>query len=287
MEVSMEISLDGKVAVVTGGASGIGRGIAREFASLGATVVIADLEEEQAEEAAGEIRGSGGKAKALQVDVTSEESVAGLFGRVVEEYGTVDVLVNSAGTGCMSAIDELIIEEWEMVIDVNLKGTFLCIREASKIMKEKGRGKIINLSSINETVPLAGEIPYCASKGGVMMMTRAAALELGPCGIHVNALAPGAIDTPLMDEVLQIPEIREGILRQIPFGRLGTPADVARAAVFLASELSDWVTGHSLYVDGGMHLVGETSYLWPIERVMENPVPEAPICQPPRTPEEA
>ncbi len=283
----MEISLDGKVAVVTGGASGIGRGIAREFASLGATVVIADLEEEQAEEAAGEIRGSGGKAKALQVDVTSEESVAGLFGRVVEEYGTVDVLVNSAGTGCMSAIDELIIEEWEMVIDVNLKGTFLCIREASKIMKEKGRGKIINLSSINETVPLAGEIPYCASKGGVMMMTRAAALELGPCGIHVNALAPGAIDTPLMDEVLQIPEIREGILRQIPFGRLGTPADVARAAVFLASELSDWVTGHSLYVDGGMHLVGETSYLWPIERVMENPVPEAPICQPPRTPEEA
>lgn len=282
----MEISLEGKVAMVTGGASGIGRAIAAEFARLGASVAVADLERESAEEAAWRIRESGGTAVALRMDVTDERSVADAFGLLMKESGALDILVNSAGTGCMSAVDELIIEEWEMVIDVNLKGTFLCIREASKIMKERGRGKIINLSSINERVPLAGEIPYCASKGGVMMMTRSAALELGPCGIQVNALAPGAIETPLMDEVLQIPEIKEGILRQIPFGRLGAPGDVAKAAVFLASELSDWVTGISLEVDGGMHLVGEISYLWPIERVMGNPVPPAPICQPPGSPGE-
>jgi glucose 1-dehydrogenase len=154
-------------------------------------------------------------------------------------------------------------------------------------MKEKRSGKIINLSSINEVVPLAGEIPYCASKGGVMMLTRAAALELAPYGIHVNALGPAGIDTPLMNEMLQIPEISEGILRQIPFGRLGRPEDVAKAATFLACELSDWVTGHTLSVDGGMHLVGEISYLWPIERVMGHEVPGAPICQPPKAPEEA
>lgn len=282
----MEITLEGKVALVTGGASGIGKGIATMFAGLGASVVIADLDPDAAADAASEIADTGGKALSLELDVTDEESVAAAFARAVEEYGTIDILVNSAGTGCMSSVDELIIEEWDMVLDVNLKGTFLCIREASKIMKEKRAGRIINLSSINETVPLAGEIPYCASKGGVMMMTRAAALELGPYGINVNALGPGAIDTPLMDEVLQIPEIKEGILRQIPFGRLGRPEDVAKAATFLASELSDWVTGHTLYVDGGMHLVGEVSYLWPIERVMDNPVPEAPICQPPRAPEE-
>ncbi len=282
----MEISFTDKVALVTGGASGIGRGIAEMFASLGASVVIADLDPEMAGGAAKAINESGGKALALELDVTDEESVVAVFERTVSEFGTVDILVNSAGTGCMSAIDELIIEEWDMVLDVNLKGTFLCIREAAKVMKEQGSGKIINLSSINETVPLAGEIPYCASKGGVMMMTRSAALELGPYGINVNALGPGAIDTPLMDEVLQIPEIKEGILRQIPFGRLGQPSDVAKAATFLASELADWVTGHTLYVDGGMHLVGEISYLWPIERVMDNPVPGAPICQAPKTPEE-
>jgi len=282
----MEISFDGKVAFVTGGASGIGKGIAEEFARLGAKVIIADLDEELAEEVAGNMKESGLDVIPKQLDVTSEDSVCEIFESVKNEFGGLDILVNSAGTGCMSAIDELIEEEWDMVIDVNLKGTFLCTREAAKIMKERGGGKIINLSSINETVPLAGEVPYCASKGGVMMLTRASALELAPYGINVNALGPGAIDTPLMEEVLSVPEIRDGILRQIPFGRLGKPEDVARAAVFLASELSNWVTGHTLYVDGGMHLVGEISYLWPIERVMGHEVPDVPICQPPRESEE-
>ncbi|MCJ7652300.1 MAG: 3-oxoacyl-ACP reductase FabG [Actinobacteria bacterium] len=283
----MELSFDGKVALVTGGASGIGRGIAEMFAELGARVVIADLEVEMAEEAAAGINGAGGTAVAQEIDVTDEESVKAAFENVTAKYGGVDILVNSAGTGCMSALNELIIEEWDMVIDVNLKGTFLCTREAARVMVEQGRGgKIINLSSINETVPLAGEVPYCASKGGVMMLTRAAALELAPHGINVNALGPGAIDTPLMEEVLSVPEIKDGILRQIPFGRFGKPEDVAKAATFLASGLSDWVTGHTLYVDGGMHLIGEISYLWPIERVMGNEVPDVPMCQPPAAPEE-
>ncbi|MDD5748009.1 MAG: SDR family NAD(P)-dependent oxidoreductase [Actinomycetota bacterium] len=282
----MEITLDGKISLVTGGASGIGRGIAKEFASAGSKVVIADLDEELAAGVAGEMEESGLDVVARQIDVTDEKSVGNVFEFIDKEFGRLDVLVNSAGTGCMSAIDELIIEEWDMVMDVNLKGTFLCTREASKIMKKQGSGRIINLSSINEAVPLAGEVPYCASKGGVMMLTRASALELAPYGINVNALGPGAIDTPLMEEMLSVPEIKDGISRQIPFGRLGKPEDVAKAALFLASELSEWVTGHTLYVDGGMHLVGEISYLWPVERVMGNEVPDVPICQPPKEPRE-
>jgi glucose 1-dehydrogenase len=282
----MEISLEGKVALATGGASGIGRGIAAMFADLGAYVMIADLDMELAEEARAEIVEAGGKAVVQELDVTSEESVAAAFERAVSELGGVDILVNSAGTGCMSAIDELIIEEWDMVIDVNLKGTFLCVREAAKLMKKKGSGNIINISSINDTVPIAGEIPYCTSKGGVRQLTRAAALELAPYGVHVNSISPGSILTPLMFEMHEIPEVHKGILRQIPFGRLGQPEDVAKAAVFLASELADYVTGHDLEVGGGMHLVGEMSYLWPIERIMGNEVPDVPICQAPRTPEE-
>jgi len=282
----MELTLKGKVALVTGGASGIGRGIAEKFSKEGAAVMIADLDEDMANETVAALKDAGGTAYAQQLDVTDEESVAAAVEACVRELGALDILVNSAGTGCMSALHEMIIEEWEMVIDVNLKGSFLCMREASKVMIREGHGKIINMSSINETIPLAGEIPYCASKGGVMMMTRAAALELAPRGIHVNAIGPGAIDTPLMEEVLAVPEIKEGILRQIPFGRYGKPSDVADAAFYLASPLSDWVTGHTLYVDGGMHLVGEMSYLWPIERVMGNEVPDVPVCQAPTAPED-
>lgn len=281
------LDLKDKVALVTGGVSGIGKGIAKMFASLGAEVVVADLEEEMALEVQEEIKGDGGTCLGVRLDVTDEESVAKAVGRIVEELGGVDILVNSAGTGTMSALTETILEEWDLVLDVNLKGTFICIREVAKRMIEQGRGgKIINLSSINETVPLAGEVPYCASKGGVMMLTRAVALELAPYKINVNAIGPGAIDTPLMEPILSVPEIKDAIYRDIPFGRLGQPEDVAKAAVFLASEWSEWVTGHTLFVDGGMHLIGETSYLWPIERAMGHDVPDVPMCQPPRPPDE-
>jgi len=280
----MEMDLSGKVAIVTGGASGIGRGIAEMFARLGAAVTVADIDLAAADKLVSELQVAGYPALAVEVDVQNAEAVDDMLARTVERFGGVDILVNSAGVGTESPIVEMLEEEWDWVLGVNLKGTFLCTRAVAKWWIEHNRrGKIINLSSINETVPLAGEAHYCASKGGVMMFTRAAALELAPYGIHVNALAPGMIETPLTEEITLIPELRQMHVKQIPFGRFGQPEDVARAAAFLASEWSDWVTGHSLFVDGGMHLIGEESYLWATERAMmhHDRIPKVSMCWPP------
>lgn len=281
--VADAMGLVDKVAIVTGAGSGIGRSIALLFAELGAAVACADVSGEAAGQVAREIEDRGGRALAVEVDVTDSERVQAMVEETVTAFGTVDVLVNSAGVGTLSTIADMLDEEWDLVLGVNLKGTFLCTRAfVSRLLREGKRGKVINLSSINEQVPLAGLAHYCASKGGVMMFTRAAALELAPYGIHVNALAPGAIDTPMMEEPLMVPELRAAILKQIPFGRIGHPLDVARAAAFLASPWSDWVTGHTLYVDGGMHLVGEESYLYAIERAMGHhaSIPRVPCCWP-------
>lgn len=274
------MDLKDKVAMITGGGSGIGRGIARMYACLGAAVGLCDLEVEDVEEVAKEIAGDGGKAIALEMDVTDAEAVEKAVERISSMLGPVDILVNSAGTGTMTSLLEMIEEEWDMVLDVNLKGTFLCTRAVARRMVERGKGgKIINLSSINEEIPLAGESNYCASKGGVKMFTRSVALELAPYGIRVNAIGPGAIETPLMEEVLSVPELSKCIQRQIPLGRFGQPEDVAKVAAFLATEWSDWVTGHTIYCDGGMHLIGEQSYLWSFERAMGHDVPDIPMCQ--------
>jgi len=278
------MDLSNKIAIITGGGSGIGRGIARMFASLGASVVVADVELAAAEEVVAELEEQGYPALAVEVDVQDAEQVEAMLQATLERFGGVDVLVNSAGVGTESPIIEMLEEEWDWVLGVNLKGVFLTTRAVARWWIENGRrGKIINLSSINESVPLAGETHYCASKGGVMMFTRAAALELAPYGIHVNALAPGMIETALTEEVTMIPELRAAHLKQVPFGRFGQPEDVAKAAAFLASEWSDWITGHSLAVDGGMHLIGEESYLWAIERAMghHDTIPRVPMCWPP------
>ena len=280
----MNMDLSGKVAIVTGGGSGIGRGIATMFTQLGAAVAVADVDLGNAEAVASDLEAAGQQAMPVEVDVQVGNSVEGMLAQTLERFGGVDILVNSAGVGSESAIVDMLEEEWDWVLGVNLKGTFLCTRAGAKWwIENERRGKIINLSSINETVPLAGEAHYCASKGGVMMFTRAAALELAPYGIHVNALAPGMIETPLTEEVTQIPELRQMHLKQVPFGRFGQPEDVAKAAAFLASEWSDWVTGHTLFVDGGMHLIGEESYFWAIERAMmhHDPIPKVPMCWPP------
>jgi glucose 1-dehydrogenase len=280
--VALTIDLSNRVAMITGGGSGIGFGIGRRFAELGAKVALCDVEYEDAQVAAEELRESGGRAMAVELDVSDAVAVESVVDSIVKELGHVDVLVNAAGAGTMSPLLEMLEEEWDLVLDVNLKGTFLCTKFVARKMRERGEGgKIINLSSINEEIPLAGECNYCASKGGVRMFTRAAALELAPYGITVNAIGPGATETSSMEEVLQAPELRGEILRQIPLGRYGQPEDVAKVAVFLASELSDWVTGHTLYCDGGMHLLGEQSYLWVFERLMGHQVPDMPMCQPP------
>jgi NAD(P)-dependent dehydrogenase (short-subunit alcohol dehydrogenase family) len=177
----------------------------------------------------------------------------------------------------------MIEEEWDLVIDTNLKGVFLCSQAAARWMIANGKkGRIINISSINDKIPIAGEAHYCASKGGVVMFTKTLALELAPYGINVNAVSPAGIDTPLMEEALELPELRQAILKQIPRGRFGKPMDVAKAVVFLASEWAEWVTGDVMYVDGGMHLVGEESYVYAFERAMGHgdQLPKVPFCWP-------
>jgi NAD(P)-dependent dehydrogenase (short-subunit alcohol dehydrogenase family) len=278
------LDLSGRTAILTGGGSGIGAGIARTFGALGANLVIADVEPETAEEVAAELEGSGYPLLLLQVDVQKADQVQATVEQTVERFGGLDILVNSAGVGTLSSIVDMLEEEWDWVLGVNLKGTFLCTRAVARWWLENDRrGKIINLSSINERVPLIGEAHYCASKGGVMMFTRAAALELAPYGIQVNAIAPGMIETPMTEEVSVVPELHAAHLKQVPFGRFGKPADVAKVAAFLASPWSDWMTGASLPVDGGMHLVGEESYLWAFERAMghHDQIPKVPLCWPP------
>lgn len=277
------MGLQGKTALITGGGSGIGAGIAQLFGSLGASLVVADVERDTAEETSCELRRLGYPVRVVEVDVREAAQVEAMVEEAVESFGGVDVLVNSAGVGTLSSIVDMIEEEWDWVLGVNLKGTFLCIRSVARWWLKTGtRGKIINLSSINERVPLAGEAHYCASKGGVMMLTRAAAVELAPYGIHVNAIAPAMIQTPMTEELSVIPELHAAHLKQVPFGRMGQPDDVARVAAFLASPWSDWITGASLPADGGMHLVGEESYLWAVERAMghHNLIPKVPLCWP-------
>ncbi len=283
------IDLSGKTAIITGGGSGIGAGIARMFGSLGANLVIGDVESETADEVAGELEQAGYPILTVEVDVQDAEQVDALVEQTVARFGGVDILVNSAGVGTVSPIVDMLEEEWDWVVGVNLKGTFLCTRAVVRWwLQNERRGKIINLSSINEAVPLAGEAHYCATKGGVMMFTRSAALELAPYGIHVNALAPGMIETPMTEEVTVIPELHAAHMKQVAFGRFGRPEDVAKVAAFLASPWSDWVTGASIPVDGGMHLIGEESYNWAIERAMghHDQIPRVPMCWPPGALEE-
>jgi len=264
-----EIDLTGKVAMVTGGASGIGMEIARAYSQLGAFVALCDVAYGEVHKKAEELRAGGGRVVAVELDVADALAVDEAVAGITAELGPIDILVNSAGTGTLGSLLEMIEEEWDLVLDVNLKGAFLCTRAVARGMVAGGvAGRIINLSSINEELPRAGEVNYCASKGGVKMLTRAAALELAPYGIRVNALGPGAIETPRLDEAMGVPELRQEILRRIPFGRYGHAEDVAAVAVFLASELSSWMTGQTLYCDGGMHLLGDQSYLWAMDRAM-------------------
>lgn len=279
-----KINLSGKTAIVTGGGSGIGAGIARLYGELGANIVIADVEMETAQEVAAEIEAAGHPVLLVKVDVQDAGQVEAMVEQTVERFGGIDLLVNSAGVGTLSSIVEMLEEEWDWVLGVNLKGTFLCTRAVTRWWLQNDRkGKIINLSSINEAVPLAGEAHYCASKGGVMMFTRSAALELAPYGIQVNAIAPAMIETPMTEEVTVVPELHAAHMKQVPLGRFGQPADVARVAAFLASPWSGWITGASIPADGGMHLVGEESYLWAIERAMghHDQIPKVPMCWPP------
>jgi NAD(P)-dependent dehydrogenase (short-subunit alcohol dehydrogenase family) len=246
--------LVGKVAVVTGAASGIGLAIARELAADGSAVAVADIAGEAADAAAASIVDEGGKAIGVQADVTSRHAVEALFGKVEAELGPVDIIVNNAGISIDRGVRRITDEDWQRTIAVNQTGVFLCSQAAASSMIPRKTGRIINIAS-RAWLGWFGQLSYAASKGGVVSATRALAIELAKHGITVNCVAPGLIDTPLLQA--EPPEVMERLLQAQPMGTLGSPADVAHAARFLAGPAARAITGQVLYVCGGKSLYAQ------------------------------
>ncbi|MFI5556146.1 SDR family oxidoreductase [Streptomyces sp. NPDC051738] len=255
--------LKGQKALVTGANSGIGRATAVAMGRAGADVVVNYVAgAEEAEKVVEEIKSFGVLAAAYEADVSDEDQVVAMTNRMVEEFGTIDILVANAGLQRDAAFTEMTLAQWRKVLDVNLTGQFLCAREATKEFLRRGvvpevsraAGKIICMSSVHQVIPWAGHVNYASSKGGVQMMMETLAQELAPKKIRVNAIAPGAIKTPINRSAWDTPEARDDLLKLIPYDRVGDPEDIAHAAVGLASDLMDYVVGTTLFVDGGMTL---------------------------------
>ncbi|TXC67925.1 glucose 1-dehydrogenase [Sphingomonas ginsenosidivorax] len=253
-------------AIVTGASSGIGLAVAEALAAAGAAVVVNYRSDgDRADALVERIVGDNGRAIAVQADVSDEADVARLFDVAAEAFGRIDVLVSNSGVQKDAAVADMSLADWNTVIDVNLTGQFLCAREAVRrfrVQPCKGRparsaGTIIAMSSVHEIIPWAGHINYAAAKGGTRMLTRSLAQEVAADSIRVNAIAPGAIRTPINKDAWDSDAALEKLLRLIPYGRIGEPEDVARAAVWLASDQADYVTGTTLFVDGGMSLYPE------------------------------
>lgn len=255
--------LKGQTALVTGANSGIGKATAIGLGRAGADVVVNYVSgREAAEEVVREITSFGVRAVAHEADVSQESQVTAMVDRTVQDFGTLDILVANAGMQRDAKFTEMTLAQWQKVLDVNLTGQFLCAREATKVFRRRGvvpevsraAGKIICMSSVHQLIPWAGHVNYASSKGGVEMMMQTLAQELAPEKIRVNAVAPGAIRTPINRSAWETPEAREDLLRLIPYDRIGDPEDIAHAVVLLASDLMDYVVGTTLYVDGGMTL---------------------------------
>jgi glucose 1-dehydrogenase len=258
--------LEGQRAVITGANSGIGEGVARGYAEAGARVVINYVSgEERAQQIVAEIRASGGEAIAIHADVSNETQVKAMFDQVIDIWGSVDILVNNAGLQRDAKIYEMSLKDWELVLAVNLTGQFLCTREAVREFLRRGvvpeisqaAGKIICMSSVHDVIPWSGHANYAASKGGVSMFMKTMAQELAMHKIRVNGISPGAIKTPINTSAWNTPEAEASLLKLIPYDRVGEAHDIARAAVWLASDHSDYVNGATIYVDGGMTLYPE------------------------------
>ena len=245
--------LKDKVAVVTGASRGIGRQIALTLADYGATVIVNyNGAKERAEEVVALIKENGGKAIAVQANVAVAEDVERLFKEALAEFGRIDILVNNAGITKDNLILKMSEEEFDAVLDTNLKGAFFCMKQAAKLMLKQKRGRIINISSISGIVGNPGQANYCAAKAGLIGMTKSLARELGSRGITVNAVAPGFIETDMTKGLSE--QIREGMLVQIPLKRAGSAEDVAQAVAFLASDHASYITGQTLQVNGGMDM---------------------------------
>jgi glucose 1-dehydrogenase len=250
-------------ALVTGANSGIGKGVAIALGAAGADVVVNYVEGDDAAKAVvDEIRRSGSNAIAHKADISAEDQVETMFDRAVREYGTIDILVNNAGLQRDSPFADMTLEKWNKVLSINLTGQFLCARSAIREFLRRGvvpsvsraAGKIICMSSVHQVIPWAGHANYATSKGGIKLLMESMAQELAPKGIRVNGIAPGAIQTPINTSAWDTPEALKSLLTLIPYGRIGLPEDIARAAVWLASDDSDYVVGTTLFVDGGMTL---------------------------------
>lgn len=255
--------LKGQKALVTGANSGIGEGIAKSLGRAGADVVVNYVAKpEAAQEVVKYIESEGGKAIAIQADVSKEDQVQAMFQKMIKEFGTIDILINNAGLQRDASIVDMTLANWNFVLSVNLTGQFLCAREAAKEFIRRGvvpsvskaAGKIICVSSVHETIPWAGHCNYAASKGGMMLFMKSIAQELAPHKIRVNSLGPGAIKTPINRAAWETPEAEAKLLQLIPYNRVGEPDDLGKASVWLASDDSDYVHGITLFVDGGMLL---------------------------------
>ena len=247
-------SLKNKVALVTGARRGIGRAIALALAEAGAKVVVTDIDEKECEAVVKEIEKLGSEGLAKKLDVTNKKEIEEVVAETIKKFGKLNILVNNAGICPFKPFLELTEEDWDKVLDINLKGYFLCAQAATKEMVKQKWGRIINIASVamgQMGVGMANIVHYVASKGGIAGMTEAMAVELAPLGINVNAISPGVIETKMAESVISDPAAKEGILKRVPKGRVGQPKDIASAVVYLASEEADYVTGAVLVVDGG------------------------------------
>lgn len=241
--------LENRVAIVTGAAQGIGLAIASTFATHGASLVIADLNVEAAQDARAKLEALGAKALAIRVDVRDPVQVQQMVETAVSELGSLDVLVNNAGITRDATLRKMTLDDWQLVIDVHLKGTFLGTQAAATVMRQQKRGAIVNISSISGKVGLVGQTNYSAAKAGIIGLTKAAAKELAPHGVRVNAVQPGLIRTAMTEALRQ--DIWDQKLSEVPMGRAGEPGEVANAVLFLASDLASYITGTVLEVTGG------------------------------------
>jgi NAD(P)-dependent dehydrogenase (short-subunit alcohol dehydrogenase family) len=243
--------LTGRTALITGGGSGLGRAISIGLSEAGARVVVADISKTNAEQTVSLVVEAGGQAHAEQLDVTNKIAIEQVVERAIQRWGALDILVNSAGRAIRGTALEYSEENWDTIINVNLKGTFLCCQAVGKHMAARGSGKIINLASIGGFIAYPGSIAYLASKGGVVQLTKGFAVELAPFNVQVNAIAPSLFETPMMASSRSDSESQRYFMDRTPLGRRGRAEEIVGAAIFLAADSSSMVTGHTLAVDGG------------------------------------
>ena len=253
--------LAGQIAIVTGANSGIGEGVAISLGEAGANVVVNYVvNPDAANVIVDKIKSFGSNAVAIKADVSKEDQVMNMFVQTIQQFGTIDILVNNAGLQRDAKLHEMTLAQWQLVIDINLTGQFLCAREAIKEFLRRGIapersvacGKIICMSSVHEMIPWAGHANYATSKGGIKMLMQTMAQEYGRQKIRVNSICPGAIKTPINTTAWSTPEAYNSLMNLIPYNRIGVPEDIGKLAVFLASDDSDYITGASIFIDGGM-----------------------------------